>query len=87
MARVIFVYHWLGKDGNGRDSHPIGCSNMRILSERSGVGYENLVRVFTRERRRYWSDGASYIVKIYESDILRGKQKLSKVGIGRRFGR
>lgn len=46
-------------------------TNMRSVSEKTGVGYHNLVRVFTRERRVIWDSapGGWLIIKseIYES--------------------
>jgi hypothetical protein len=87
MAKVIYIFHWKGEGNKRAMDKPISCSNKRILSERTGMGYDNLVRIFTRQRRNYWEDGEHFIIKIYENDIIRGKQKLSVMGRGNNFGR
>jgi hypothetical protein len=67
----IFVFNYLGKmvtytiffgdvvTGRGIS---FSTSNKRTLSEKAGVGYENLLRVFTRERRNYWVSPKGYII-------------------------
>jgi hypothetical protein len=82
MARVIYIFHWKGLGKDRIKERPISCSNKRLLAERTGLGYENLVRIFTRQGRSYWEDSEHFIVKIYESDIIRGKQNLSIRGRG-----
>jgi hypothetical protein len=84
MARMIYVYLWKDLEGGGIKTHPIACSNKRVLAEQSHMGYDNIMRIFTRQGRRYYEDREHVIVKIYESDILRGRQKI-KVR-GKRFG-
>jgi len=78
MAKVIYIFFWKREGKDRFTEKPISCSNKRVLSERTGMGYENLVRIFTRERRYYWEDESHFIVKIRENDIIRGKQKISK---------
>lgn len=86
MAKVIFIFHWKGKEGERIKSKPVSCSNKRILAEKTkgipGMGYDNLVRLFTRERRVFWEDSEYIIIKINENDIERGKQKVSNRGRG-----
>ena len=82
MARVVFVFQIKG-DGEFMKKHvPVGCSNLRILHERSGVGFDNLVRIFTRKGLRYYENDSVIIMKVYESLILRGRQGLVKRGRG-----
>jgi len=82
MARVIYTCYLKVQGGNGR---PVACSNKRILAERSSVRYDNLVRIFTRRKLFYWEDDRCIIMKVYEGDIVRGRQKLSRP-YGKRFG-
>ena len=85
MAKVIYIFYWKGVDGERVKDRPFACSNKRILAEKvkgtSGLSYENLVRIFTKQRRFYWEDNEHFIVKIYASEIKRGKQKV--LGRGR----
>lgn len=84
MAKTIFILYWKGMNGERVKDKPISCSNKRILAEKvggiPGMGYDNLVRLFTRERRTFWEDeNKEYLIlKIYESDIERGRQKVKK---------
>ena len=78
MAKVVYVCYGKGVDG----SKPISCTNKRLLARYSGMGYENLVRIFTRQRRVYFEDSGHIIFKIYERDIIRGNQKVSRRGRG-----
>ena len=82
MAKVIYIFYWKQGGVNSKENKPIACTNKRVLAERSPLGYENLVRIFTRQRRVYWEDSEHIILKIFEDDIIRGKQKISKKGRG-----
>ena len=66
--------------GDRRDIRPFACSNRRVLSQRTGMGYSNVVRVFTRERRYYYETEEYVVLRFFEGDIVRGKQKLSIQG-------
>jgi hypothetical protein len=59
-----------------------GCSNKRILSERTGVGYDNLVRIFTREKRVFFDNGEVIILRLSTGNIKKGNQSLSLKGKG-----
>ena len=82
MAKVIYIFYWKEKVKGDNTSKPIACTNKRVLASRSGMGYDNLVRIFTRQRKVYWEDSEHIIIKIYENDIIRGKQKISNRGRG-----
>jgi hypothetical protein len=82
MAKVVYIFYWKGTGKDGKVNKPIACTNKRLLSERSPLGYDNLVRIFTRQRRCYWEDSEHIIIKIYENDIIRGRQKISVRGRG-----
>ena len=87
MAKVVYIFYWKGDREDADKRKPISCSNKRILSERTGMGYDNLVRIFTRLKRVYWEDSEHFIIKIFEGDIIRGNQKLSRRGNGGGFVR
>jgi len=83
MIKVLYVFHWRGEgEGNGIS---FGCTNMKVLSERTGIGYSNLVRVFTRLKRDYWEDRKQgyFIIRIMGKDIYKGRQKISRRGFVR----
>jgi hypothetical protein len=87
MARKIFVFQLLGLMED-KKKKPIACSNLRILHERSGIGYDNLVRIFTRNGRSFYMNDRIVIMKIYESNILRGGQTFSVRNVyGRPFAK
>jgi len=50
-------------------------TNMRSVSEKTGIGYDNLIRVFTRERRVIWdpAPGGWLIIKSEVYEKGRGK--------------
>ncbi len=78
-SRVLYVY--CIRHG---DIHVVGgCSNKRVLSERTGVGYDNLVRVFTRSRRVYYEGvGGVLILKLEVGSIVKGSQSIRLRGKG-----
>jgi hypothetical protein len=82
MAKRLFIFQLKGDAEFMKKHVPVGCSNLRILHERSGMGYDNLVRIFTRKCLRYYESESVVIMKVYESMIIRGKQGLSKRGVG-----
>ncbi|MGD0340534.1 MAG: hypothetical protein ABSA76_02335 [Bacteroidales bacterium] len=84
MARTIYIFIWKENDGKAKETKPISCSNKRILANRTHLGYDNIMRIFTRQGKYFWEDSEHIIIKIYEGDILRGRQKI-KVS-GKRFG-
>ncbi len=84
MARMVYIYCRKDSEGRRLESEPISCSNRRILSEKSGLGYENLVTVFTRKGRHYYETNECVVIRIYEKFILRGRQKIQVPG--KKFG-
>lgn len=78
MAKVVYVYYDKRTGGETGKGNVISCTNKKVLSERTGLGYENIVRVFTRERRVYWEGMGWVIIKIYTDEIVKGRQKFSK---------
>jgi len=80
MAKVIYVYFWKGGGESGTNRKPLACTNKRVLASKTGMGYENLVRIFTRKGRSYWEDSEHFILKIFVSDIIKGKQRIISRG-------
>ena len=78
MAKEVFVYYAKNTGEKDCDIRPFGCSNRRILSQKTGKGYSNVVRIFTRERRYYYETGEFVILRLFESDISRGKQRIRR---------
>lgn len=85
MAKVVYILYWKREVEKGEENRAIACSNKRVLAERGPLKYDNIVRIFTRQRKFFWEDLEHVIIKIYEKDIIRGNQKLSKRGMGIRF--
>lgn len=56
------------------------ATNLRSLSEGTGIGYENLVRVFTRESKIIWDEapGGWLIIKSELMKKGRGRNYITK---------
>jgi hypothetical protein len=78
MAKTIYIYYNKETEKEKGKGIVISCTNKKILSERTGLGYDNIVRVFTREKKIYWEGLEWVIIKIYVDEIIKGKQKFSK---------
>jgi len=48
----IFTFNW-GDKGKG-DVFLFSCTNKRVRADRAGIGYDKLVKIFTREKRNYY---------------------------------
>ena len=82
MARKLFTVQVLGDEEFIKEHPPRGCSNLRLLEKRSGIKYDNLVRIFTRKGSFFYISDRVVIMKIYEGDIERGGQRVSRRGRG-----
>ena len=80
-GKEMYVFYPKGM-GNGMDVEAICCTNKTILSKRSGVGYDNLVRVFTRERKSYYENEEVIIIRVYIRNVVKGRQSISRRGKG-----
>lgn len=76
-SKEIFIFYF--KNGEKKIS---GCTNKVTLSKKSGIGYENLVRVFTRERKDHYENDDVMILRLRVSDIEKGKQSFVRRGSG-----
>ena len=77
-GKELFVYYHKGMG----EIEAGGCTNKRILSEKSGIGYDNLVRVFTRDRVNYYEDDTVVIIRLFVSNIVKGRQSMVRRGRG-----
>jgi hypothetical protein len=78
----MFVYYC---KITGRDNRKVigrGCTNKRVLAKNTSIGYDNLVRIFTREGRGFYENDDYIIVKIYPSEIDKGSQSFIRKGKG-----
>jgi len=46
---------FFGDKGAGK-GYSLSCTNKRVLADRTGIGYDKLVKIFTREKRNYYED-------------------------------
>ncbi|MGD0341293.1 MAG: hypothetical protein ABSA76_06270 [Bacteroidales bacterium] len=82
-GKDLYIFLWKGSGEKGDKGMVIICTNKKVLSERSSIGYENLVRVFTRQKRIYYEDSEGHLVMhLKVKDIIKGRQGLSRKGKG-----
>jgi len=77
-SRELFVYYFKGLEG----VHAGGCTNKRVLSKRTGIGYGKLMWVFTRKGKCYYENGDVVIMKLHVTDIEKGGQSFKRRGKG-----
>lgn len=81
-GKELFVYYSKKLGMESKDIYVGGCTNKRILSKKTGIDYNTLMKVFTRKGMRYYDDGDIVIMKLYTSDIEKGGQSLKRKGKG-----
>jgi hypothetical protein len=59
-----------------------GCTNKRVLAKKTGIGYDLLMKVFTRKGLVYFENEHVIIIKVKRGDIEKGKQSFSRQGKG-----
>ena len=79
---LYIVYPKLGIEGGNFKVE--GYTNKRQVSGRFNLKYDNLVRVFTRNRRTYYEFEEAIVMKLYLSDITKGGQSFARKGRGGR---
>ena len=81
-SKELFIWYpkWIGRDDKKVTAR--GYTNKRVLSQRSGVNYDNLVRVFTREGKHYYENADGVIIRLYVSEITKGGQSVARKGKG-----
>ena len=81
-GKELYIYY--SRVAGERDKRIMvrGCTNKRVLSEKSGIKYDTLVSAFTRRGSRIYDNGDMIIMKLYVSDIEKGRQSMSRRGVG-----
>jgi hypothetical protein len=59
-----------------------GCTNKRVLSTKTGIGYDLLMKVFTRQGKCFYENEHVIIFKLSVGAIEKGKQAFSRRGSG-----
>lgn len=81
-GKELYIY-WIkvfGKDNIKQRGG--GCTNKVILSRKTGLGIDTLVRLFTRQDRGYFENDDIIIIRVNPFDIEKGKQSMSRKGKG-----
>lgn len=81
-GKELFIYYFKQLGMADYNIRVGGCTNKRILSERTGIGYDTLVRIFTRKGGVYFDNSDILILKLFASDIEKGRQSMSRRGRG-----
>lgn len=59
-----------------------GCTNKRVLAKKTGIEYNTLMKVFTRNHGCFYESNGVVIIKIHPGDIEKGGQSIARKGIG-----
>jgi len=81
-SKELFVYYHYKLGEENKEVIVGGCTNKRILSEKTGIDYNTLMWVFTRKDRCYYDNGETIIMKLFTDDIEKGRQSLVRRGKG-----
>lgn len=74
IAMEIFTL-FFGDKGTG-EGFSLSCTNKRVLADRTGIGYDKLVKIFTREKRFYYEDPEQGFLIIHSTLLHRGGQRI-----------
>lgn len=80
MSSVLFVYYGKRINTSKEKGFVRGCTNKRVLAQKTGIRYDTLVNIFTRQRNVYYETEDIIILKLYISDITKGSQSLKRRG-------
>jgi hypothetical protein len=80
-GKELFVCYHKGI-GDTKRVEGIACTNKVVLAQRSGINYDNLVRIFTREKRHYYETEGVVIIRVYVRNIYKGGQSMKRRGRG-----
>ena len=79
---LYIVYPKLGVEGGNFKVE--AYTNKKQIDGRFNLRYDNLVRVFTRNRKTYHEFEEAIVLKLYIGDIKKGGQSFEKKGRGGR---
>lgn len=85
----IFTLYFGDKEKG--DGFSISCTNKRVLAElladKTGIGYDKLVKLFTREKRDYYEVPEEEFVIIRSKILHRGGQRIKVNKSGTTYNR
>jgi len=83
-SKELYAFYWREDEVNKRPGISFGCTNRTVLSERTGIPYKDLRRIFTARGKMFYEDRERgfIIIRIMVSDIVKGRQSLSRRGRG-----
>jgi hypothetical protein len=81
-GKELYVYYNREFDLHDKRYSCGGCTNKRVLSRKTGIGYDLLVKVFTRHGEVYYDNGVIVILKLYTDYIEKGGQSFNRRGRG-----
>lgn len=74
-------------DKESGKGYSLSCTNKRVLADRTGIGYDKLVKIFTREKRFYYEDPENNFIIIHSTLLHRGGQRIKVNRIGATYNR
>jgi hypothetical protein len=66
---------YFGDKGKG-DGVSFSCTNKRVLADRTGIGYDKLVNIFTRQKKLFFEDPENNFIIIHSTLLHRGGQRI-----------
>ena len=70
---IFTLYFGDTEEGKG---FSLSCTNKRVLADRTGIGYDKLVKIFTREKRFYYEDKENKFIIIHSKSLHKGDQRV-----------
>lgn len=58
------------------DGFSFSCTNKVLLATRTGIGYDKLVKIFTRDKKNYYEATEEELIIIRSQILHRGKQRI-----------
>jgi hypothetical protein len=80
--RFMIIYIIYSGDRTTGEGISFSASNLKTLSEKAGIGYWNLVRIFIREKKKYWESKEGLVIiksAIFYRSEKRGIQGLNAI--------
>jgi len=81
-SKEVFVYYHYKLGRDNADILVGGCTNKRILSDKTGIDYSVLMWHFTRKGHCFYDNGETIILKLFTDNIEKGLQSFTRRGVG-----
>ena len=81
-GKDLFVFYHKRLGLADKSIEPGGCTNKRVLSNKTGIEYNTLMWVFTRQGLCYYENDDTVIMKLYTGNITKGGQSVARKGKG-----